>query len=59
MGSRRDRVERVVLLEVKSGKSSDLTKRQRGVRRVVRSGNVEFEILRLRDLSLGVPNPVS
>jgi predicted Holliday junction resolvase-like endonuclease len=42
----------IVFLEVKSGDSSDLSKRQRQIRRTVDAGNVRFETLRLAGISL-------
>jgi predicted Holliday junction resolvase-like endonuclease len=45
-------VRGIVLLEVKSGDSSDLNKRQRQIRRTVDGGNVRFETLRLTGISL-------
>jgi predicted Holliday junction resolvase-like endonuclease len=45
-------VRGIVLLEVKSGDSSDLNKRQRQIRRAVDGGNVRFETLRLTGISL-------
>lgn len=48
-------VRSVVLLEIKSGGSSDLNKRQRQVRRAVDAGHVRFETLRFANISLGSP----
>jgi predicted Holliday junction resolvase-like endonuclease len=45
-------VRSIVLLEVKSGDSSDLNKRQRQIRRAVDAGNVRFQTLRLSRISL-------
>jgi predicted Holliday junction resolvase-like endonuclease len=45
-------VRGIILLEVKSGDSSDLNKRQRQIRRAVDGGNVRFETLRLTGISL-------
>ena len=45
-------VRSIVLLEVKSGDSSDLNKRQRQIRRAVDAGKVRFETLRLSGISL-------
>jgi predicted Holliday junction resolvase-like endonuclease len=45
-------VRGIVLLEVKSGDSSDLNKRQRQIRRAVDAGSVRFETLRLAGISL-------
>jgi predicted Holliday junction resolvase-like endonuclease len=51
-------VRRIVLLEVKSGDSSDLNKRQRQIRRAVDAGNVQFETLRLAGISLSSTMPL-
>ena len=40
-------LQRVVFVEVKSGARNDLSRRQRQVRRVVRQGDVEFEVIGL------------
>jgi predicted Holliday junction resolvase-like endonuclease len=45
-------VRSIVLLEVKSGDSSALNKRQRQIRRAVDAGHVRFETLRLAGMSL-------
>ena len=44
-------VQSVVLLEIKSGASSDLNTRQRQVRRAVDAGHVRFETMRVAALA--------
>lgn len=48
-------VRRVVFVEIKSGTSANLNGRQRQVRRAIENGAVDFETLRLANLSIAPP----
>lgn len=46
-GLSEDRVDRVVFVEVKSGKSASLSRRERALRDAVEEGRVAYEVVRL------------